>query len=74
MWRGMSEPVWKHGDIKLILRDDHTWVSKVNEPPSEFLLRVLKDREKHGAQWLGYLLADLKEAGMIDKHIDEAMQ
>ena len=21
----MSEPVWKHGDIKLILRDNHTW-------------------------------------------------
>jgi len=67
----MSEPVWKHGDIKLILRDDHTWVSKVNEPPSEFLCRILKDREKHGAQWLGYLLADLKEAGMIDKRIEE---
>ena len=50
----MSEPVWKHGDIKLILRDDHTWVSKVNEPPSEFLCRILKDREKHGAQWRGY--------------------
>jgi len=65
----MGEPVWKRGDLVLKVRDDHTYISKTNEPPSEFLSRVLKDRERQGAQWLGYLLADLKKEGMISAEI-----
>jgi len=32
----MGEPVWKRGDLVLKVRDDHTYISKTNEPPSEF--------------------------------------
>lgn len=53
--KGMKDYDWYQNNVPRI------WKSKANEPPSEFIYRILKDMEQSGANIIGYLLQEIEK-------------
>jgi hypothetical protein len=65
--------IWPKGSLTFILDDGLTyrkWISKKDELPSDFIFRILREKNGGHGQWLEYLIDELVRANLVKKEPD----